>query len=68
MIYRLGQVIFPMTSALAAQGESMELKAIYLRATRYLVYLTLPYVSCYAHLAANCYIIGQDPCSGRKRR
>jgi O-antigen/teichoic acid export membrane protein len=39
MIYRLGQVIFPVTSALAAQGEAMELKAIYLRATRYLVYL-----------------------------
>ena len=39
MAYRLGQVIFPMTSALAAQGRTEQLKATYLSTARYIVYL-----------------------------
>jgi O-antigen/teichoic acid export membrane protein len=39
MIYRLGQVIFPMSSALAAQGRTESLRAMYLGVTRYIVYL-----------------------------
>lgn len=39
MVYRLGQVIFPVTSALAAQGRTEKLKATYLNVTRYIVYL-----------------------------
>jgi O-antigen/teichoic acid export membrane protein len=39
MVYRLGQVIFPATSAFAAQGKTEELRTTYLTSTRYLVYL-----------------------------
>lgn len=39
MIYRLGQVIFPATSAMAAEGNLDRLRRTYLIATRYLVFL-----------------------------
>lgn len=39
LINRLGAVMFPMTSALAARGETDKLYEIYLVATRYTVYL-----------------------------
>ena len=39
MVYRLGHVLFPLASALASQGKQEQLRATYLLATRYLVYL-----------------------------
>ena len=39
MIYRLGQVIFPVASQLDAQGKTGVLQETYLRITRYIVYL-----------------------------
>ncbi|MBX9604815.1 MAG: oligosaccharide flippase family protein [Gammaproteobacteria bacterium] len=39
MVYRLGHALFPLTSALASQGRQDELRATYLVATRYMVYL-----------------------------
>jgi O-antigen/teichoic acid export membrane protein len=39
IVYRLGQVIFPVASALSAQGRTESLRATYLGVTRYIVYL-----------------------------
>ena len=39
MVYRLGHALFPLASALASQRKQAQLRATYLLATRYLVYL-----------------------------